>query len=44
MPEVITVEQLREMIQSLPEDTILRVEFIEEGEDGREETEAVQAP
>lgn len=44
MPDVITAEQLRELIQTMPEDTILRVEFIEEGEHGGEEAETVQAP
>lgn len=44
MPEVMTIEELRELIRDLPDDVILRVEFLKEGEDGREETEAVQAP
>ena len=44
MPEIMTIEELREMIRTLPEDVIIRVEFLKEGEDGREETETLQAP
>ena len=44
MPDTMTIEELRELIQTLPEDVIIRVEFLEEGEDGREETTSVQAP
>lgn len=43
MPEIMTIEELREMIRTLPEDVIIRVEFLKEGDDGREETETVQA-
>ena len=44
MPEVITIEELRELIWTLPDDVIIRVEFLKEVEDGREKAEAVQAP
>ena len=44
MPEIMTIEVLRKLIRELPEDTIIRVEFLEEGDDGGEETETVQAP
>ena len=44
MPEIMTIEELRELIRELPEDTIIRVEFLKEGNDGREETETVQDP
>ena len=35
MPEIMTPEELQEIIQSLPDDEILRVTF-EEGNDGGE--------
>ena len=44
MPETMTIEELRDLIRAMPEDVIIRVEFLKEGEDGREETETVQAP
>lgn len=44
MPEVMTIEELRELIRTLPDDVIIRVEFLKEVEDGREKAEAVQAP
>jgi len=44
MPEVMTIEELRELIRILPDDVIIRVEFLKEDEDGREKAEAVQAP
>ena len=44
MPEIVTMEELRELIRTLPDDVIIRVEFLKEGEDGREKAEAVQAP
>ncbi len=44
MPEVMTIEELRELIRTLPDDVIIRVEFLKEDEDGREKAEAVQAP
>ena len=44
MPDTMTIEELRELIQTLPENVIIRVEFLEEGKDGREEATAVQAP
>lgn len=44
MPEIMTMEELRELIKTLPDDVIVRVEFLKEGEDGGEETTAVQAP
>ena len=43
MPQVITIEELRELIANLADDEIIRVEFIEEDADGREETAPVQA-
>lgn len=43
MPQVITIEELRELIASLPDDEIIRVEFAEEDVDDREETAQVQA-
>lgn len=44
MPGTMTIEELRELIRTIPEDVIIRVEFLKEGDDGREETETVQAP
>jgi len=44
MPEIVTMEELRELIRTLPDDVIIRVEFQKEGEDGREKAETVQAP
>lgn len=44
MPEVMTIEELRELIRDLPDDVILRVEFLKEGENGGEKAETVQAP
>ena len=44
MPEVMTIEELRELIRTLSDDVIIRVEFLKEDEDGREKAEAVQAP
>ena len=44
MPEVMTIEELRELIRTLPDDVIIRVEFLQEDGDGREKAEAVQAP
>lgn len=36
MPEIMTPEELLEVIQSLPEDEILRVTFEEENDGGEE--------
>ena len=33
MPEVMTIEELRELIRTLPDDVIIRVEFLKEGEE-----------
>ena len=44
MQEVMTIEELRELIRTQPDDVIIRVEFLKEDEDGREKAEAVQAP
>ena len=33
MPEIMTIEDLRELIRELPEDAIIRVEILEEGDD-----------
>ena len=44
MPEVMTIEELRELIRTLHDDVIIRVEFLKEDEDGREKAETVQAP
>lgn len=43
MPEVMTIEELRELIRTLPDDVIIRVEFLEKDKDGREKAETVQA-
>lgn len=44
MAEVLTLEELKALIQSMPEDEIVRVEFVKEEADVREETPPVQAP
>ena len=44
MPEIMTIEELRELIRTMPEDMIIRVEFLKEDADGGEETETVQTP
>ena len=42
MPESMTIEELRELIRTLPDDVIIRVEFLKEGEDGGEEAAPIQ--
>jgi hypothetical protein len=43
MPQFITIEELRELIAALPDDQIIRIEFLREDDDDREETAPVQA-